>query len=89
MDARATQLVLDLVALIDDRVALALEERCDSVNNDHGYLNVEDAAAYLACPKSRIYDLVQLRKLSPERDGKRLLFTRGDLDRYVCNGGSQ
>ena len=88
MDARATQLVLDLVALIDDRVALALEERCDSVNNDDGYLNTADAAAYLACPKSRIYDLVQLGQLVPHRDGARLLFKPSDLDACL-DGGSR
>ena len=30
--------------------------------------------------------LVQLRKLRPRRDGRRLLFKRSDLDSYIENG---
>lgn len=44
------------------------------------WLNSDQAANYLGCPRSRIHDLVQLRKLEPTRDGRRLLFRRSDLD---------
>jgi excisionase family DNA binding protein len=44
------------------------------------WLGVQDAAQYLACPVSRIYDLVSLGRLNPHRDGRRLLFRPGDLD---------
>lgn len=44
------------------------------------YLNVDDAAAYLACDRKRIYDLKAAGKLTPHRDGRRLLFTTADLD---------
>src|ERR1700751_2283630 len=44
------------------------------------WLNTEQAADYLACPKSRIYDLVSLGRLKASRDGSRLLFRRYDLD---------
>ena len=47
------------------------------------WLNSDEAARYLGCPRSRIHDLVQLRKLQPTRDGRRLLFRRGDLDGYL------
>jgi excisionase family DNA binding protein len=47
---------------------------------DDGYLNTADAARYLACPTSRVHDLVQLGKVHPLRDGRRLLFRRSDLD---------
>ena len=36
--------------------------------------------------QSRIYNLLQLEHLEPERDGRRLLFRRSDLDAYVCGG---
>lgn len=47
------------------------------------WLNAEEAARYLACERGRLYDLVQLGKLEPCRDGRRLLFRRSDLDAYV------
>jgi excisionase family DNA binding protein len=47
------------------------------------WLNAEDAARYLACSRDRLYDLVQLQKLEPRRDGRRLLFRRADLDAYL------
>ena len=48
-----------------------------------GWLNATEAARYLSCPRSRIHDLVQLRKLEPRRDGRRLLFRRSDFDSYL------
>jgi excisionase family DNA binding protein len=50
---------------------------------DGGYLSADKAAEYLATSRERVYDLVQLRKLEPRRDGRRLLFRRGDLDAYL------
>jgi excisionase family DNA binding protein len=47
------------------------------------WLNTDQAADYLSCPRSRIHDLVQLHKLSPRRDGRRLVFKRADLDAYL------
>jgi len=47
------------------------------------WLSVEQAAAHLSCPTSRIYDLVTQRALTPHRDGRRLLCRRADLDAYI------
>lgn len=55
---------------------------------DEGFLDVNGAAAFLACPKSRIYSLVSARRLPHHRDGSRLLFDRGELRAYVANGGA-
>jgi hypothetical protein len=38
-------------------------------------------ASIADAPVSRIYDLVQQRKLTPCRDGRRLLFTTAELRR--------
>lgn len=54
-----------------------------SPTQSDGYLSTVAAAEYLATSPSRIHDLVQLRKLEPLRDGRRLLFRRCDLDRYL------
>ncbi|MGH2834156.1 MAG: helix-turn-helix domain-containing protein [Solirubrobacteraceae bacterium] len=47
------------------------------------WLNVTDAAEHLRCGKDRIYDLIALRRLSPRRDGRRVLLHRDDLNAYV------
>ena len=78
--------------LIDARVTFALEMRACQVPRSpaqKGYFNVRDAVAYLACPRSRIYDAVGLGALDPLRDGSRLLFTQEELDRYVESGGAK
>ena len=46
-------------------------------------LSTDDAARHLACSRDRLYDLVQLGKLKPRRDGRRLLFKLTDLDTYL------
>ena len=47
------------------------------------WLDTAAAAAHLCCLPGRVHDLVQLGKLHPRRDGRRLLFRREDLDAYV------
>jgi len=47
------------------------------------YLSTEQAAKYLAAKPARVHDLVALGKLTPRRDGRRLLFRRDDLDAYI------
>lgn len=75
----------DQLGVVAERVAVLLAEQ--QAVTDDGYLNVEQAAEYLACKRGRLYDLVQLGKLSPLRDGRRLLFRKSDLD--ACLEGSQ
>ena len=68
-----------LAARLAPRLALVLSQ--DQAASP--WLNAEDAAQYLACSRGRLYDLVQLRKLEPRRDGRRLLFRRSELDAYL------
>ena len=52
------------------------------------WLDVDQAAAYLACSPKRIYDLVSQRRLRRAREGRRLLFQREWLDAVVeVDGG--
>lgn len=71
----------EIVNLIDERVRMALE----ALDADP-WMNAEDAAEYLRCPRSRIYDLIQLGKVLPARDGSRVLFRRSALDAYLESG---
>ena len=75
----------DEIERIAVRVAAILDER-EPPSPGTGWLNTKQAAEYMACPTSRIHDLVQLRALHPEREGKRLLFRRSDLDLYIESG---
>jgi excisionase family DNA binding protein len=49
------------------------------------WLDTKGAADYLAASPGRIHDLVQLGRITPRRDGRRLLFRREELDSYVEN----
>jgi excisionase family DNA binding protein len=49
------------------------------------YLNVEQAADFLACGKRRIYDLVESERLECRRDGTRLVFKREWLEAVLSD----
>jgi len=74
-DEQVDQIAVRVVSLLAARTAPP----------DDGYLDTTAAAKYLCCNAGRIHDLVQLHKLTPLRDGRRLLFKRQDLDDYLNN----
>jgi excisionase family DNA binding protein len=67
-----------LAALLAPRLAARLASPADD-----GYLDSDGAAAFLACSRGRIHDLVQLGKLEPLRDGRSLRFRKADLSAYL------
>jgi excisionase family DNA binding protein len=71
----------ELVELVAARVLEVLEERGALAPDP--WLSVAEAADYARCSKQRIYDLVAANKLAPGRDGRRLVFRRSELDRYL------
>ena len=83
------QLVLsdDQLEAIAERATELLAEQQAPVES--GYLDVAGAAAFLACPASRVYALVSADRLPHHRDGSRLLFDRAELRAYVQNGGAK
>jgi excisionase family DNA binding protein len=82
-DLRLTvTLTSDQLAEIAERVSALLADR-DSHADHGGYLDAAGAAEYLATTRDRVYDLKQLGKLQAFQDGRRLLFRRSDLDRYL------
>ena len=66
-----------------DLLAPRMVRRLIPSGHDDRWLNSDQASEYLGCPRSRIHDLVQLGKLTPRRDGRRLAFKRADLDAYL------
>ena len=77
------EFVKELAERIAERLSLS------SGNADDGFLDVDGAAAFLACPRSRIYALVSARRIPHHRDGSRLLFDRAELRDYVRRGGAR
>jgi excisionase family DNA binding protein len=78
--AELTEQDLDQLAdLLGDRLEARLAQRAHASAGE-AWLNASQAAEHLACSRGRIYDLVQLGKLSPRRDGRRVLFRPEDLD---------
>lgn len=71
----------ELIETIAQRVVDLIEDARGEANTD--FLNVDQAAKFLACPTSRIYALVSVRRIPHERDGSRLLFRRAALDKWV------
>jgi excisionase family DNA binding protein len=77
----------EVIETLAEAVANRIAER--SLSEPERWIGVEEAASHLACPKSRIYDLVSARRIPHERDGSRLLFRRSDLDQWVTTGGGK
>jgi excisionase family DNA binding protein len=71
------------VQAIAERVAELLANGLAGSSAPEPWIGVEQAAEHLACPPSRIYDLVSQRRLTPRRDGRRLLFKRSHLDAAI------
>ncbi len=71
------------VQAIAERVADLLANAPQSDGKPEPWIGVDKAAEHLACPTSRIYDLVSQRRLVPRRDGRRLLFKRSHLDAAI------
>jgi len=47
------------------------------------WLDIDEAAEHLRTKRQRLYDLVSTGQLKPAKDGRRLLFRRSVLDRYL------
>jgi excisionase family DNA binding protein len=81
------ELPVDVLESVARRAAeLALSE-AGAVGAD-GWLDVDQAAEYLACKPHRVYDLVGEGRLRCEKDGRRSLFRREWLDAGLENGGA-
>lgn len=78
----------EAVEAIAERAAELLAERAALTPADQGFIDVDGASHYLACPKSRVYSLVSARRIPHHRDGSRLLFDRQELHAWVLAGGA-
>jgi excisionase family DNA binding protein len=76
----------ELIEQVAQRAAALLAERTPSASSP--WLDTKGAAEYMAASPSRVHDLVQLGRLHPRRDGRRLLFKRDDIDAYIEENAS-
>ncbi len=67
-------------------VELRLSHRSDKPSSP--WLNTEEAAKYLRCPTSRVLKLVHTGDLPRSKDGRRNLYSREDLERFIETGGA-
>ena len=79
----------------NEQLVTAIAEQTAALIRPHiaspaiGFLDVEGAAAFLCCPRSRIYALCSANRLPHHRDGSRLLFDPDELRAYVLAGGAR
>jgi hypothetical protein len=74
-------LIAALAEILFDRIA----ERLGPV--DDGFLDAEGAARHLSTSRQRVHELTSARTLKPDGyDGRRPLYRRASLDRYVEGG---
>lgn len=77
----------ETLARLAERLAPIIASRLGSDGQATPWMDVDQAARHLACPRSRIYSLVSARRIPHHRDGSRLLFRREELDEWVRTGG--
>lgn len=71
------------------RLAQRLRPLLDGPADGDRLYTAHQAAVYLRCPVQRIYERRRDGKLKCERDGRRLLFRRAELDRHLAAGADR
>ncbi len=79
----------ELLDALASRVEQLLEERVGERREAEAWMRCEQAAEYLACPRSRIYALASARRIPHRKDGSRLLFRASELDAWLDLGGAK
>ena len=80
MTVTATVAAAELEAL-EARITQSVLERLQTTASP--WLNIEQAAEYLAWSKKRLYNLVAAKAIPHRKVGNRLLFHRGELDGWL------
>jgi excisionase family DNA binding protein len=72
-------------AIAERAVEILAARRADS---EDGWLRgAERIAAYIDCPRSRVYALASARRIPVHRDGSALVARRSELDQWLRGGG--
>jgi excisionase family DNA binding protein len=89
VDALLAELDDEALDALAERLAPRLAARIGQGAPPNCWLDVDAAAEYLACPKSRLYALTSARRIPHHKDGSRTLFRRDELDEWVRGGGGK
>ena len=78
----------EVVEAIAERAAkIVAERRADS---EDGWLRgAEHIAAYIDCPRSRVYALASAQRIPVHHDGAALIARRSELDGWLRDGGGR
>jgi len=77
----------ELVERIARRAAELLSAQASAPAEDGWLRGAERIAAYLDCPRSRVYALASARRIPIHRDGSALVARRSELDKWLLGGG--
>jgi len=79
----------ELIDRIAQRAAELASERRQESTDDGWLRGASKIAAYIDCPRSRVYGLVSARCIPVHHDGSALIARRSELDAWLLNGGGQ
>jgi excisionase family DNA binding protein len=79
----------ELVEMIARRAAELLAAQSNELEGDGWLRGAEKIAAYLDCPRSRVYALASARRIPIHRDGSALVARRSELDAWLLGGGGR
>jgi len=79
----------ELVDQLADEVAVRARAILDENGGGDRWLTLKSAAEYLDCSPRRLYEFVRRDSIPHERDGRRILFLRSELDAWVRRGGAK
>jgi len=96
MDKTFSHLEAFIADIVNGAVQSALEQQHEQrfneqIQSDHReeVLNADQAATYLHIAKQTLYTLTSKRKVPFYKNGKKILFRRGDLDEWLNRGKQQ
>lgn len=89
MSALSVNVGDDLVEQIARRAAELVAEQSQAPAQDGWLRGAEKIAAYIDCPRSRVYALVSARRIPVHHDGSALVARRLELDQWLLRGGGR
>ncbi len=79
-----------LEPIIDESLTRAMNKYINTINleqpPDAGYMNLQTASEYLGISKSSMYQLIHKRSIPHYKPGKRILFSRTELNEWIKQG---
>jgi excisionase family DNA binding protein len=78
----------EVIEAIAARAAEIVAER-QRQEDDRWLRGADRIAAYLDCPRSRVYALVSARRIPVHHDGSALVARRSELDLWLSDGGGR